>query len=126
MPDFELEIVGATVEQWEDPATNVAPSRLNPRSGKAERRWIGTVGTAITLRAVVGGYSAPYDSQLGGRLFEAASAEAPHPYSVSFSHPVNTTSLQTFTPLLAGHYLVYMRRPEGGAWFVHIDAMEAA
>lgn len=122
MPDFELELVGATVVPWEDPAAGGGATRLNPRSGKAERRWLATVGVPVYLRAVVNGYSGPIDSMLDGRLFVCASAEAPHPYPVSFSWTSGTTSIQDFTPGLPGHYLVYMRRPEGGQWFVHIDA----
>ena len=125
MPDFEVLVTGAAVEPWSDPAGSALPSRLNPREGRSMRRLVGTVGTAITLTAVVGGVTGPADATLGGRLFVCASAEAPHPWTVSFTIlTAGWSSVQSFTPSLAGHYLVYMRRPEGGCWFIHIDARD--
>jgi len=125
MPDFEVTVAGATVEQWLDPAIAGAPSRLNPLPGRPSARLIGTVGVAISLTAVVAGVSAPLDSALGGRLFVCSSVESPLPYPVAFTIPTSgKSSVQEFTPSMAGHYLVCMRRPTGGAWFLHVDALE--
>jgi len=126
MPDFSLQVSGVTVGTWEDPPSSTEPSRLNPFTGRAARRYLGVVGTAITLTAVVGITVGPLDAALGGRLFAAASAHAPHPYTVSFTGGVGQNSIQTFMPLVPGHYLVYLRRKGGGKVFAHIDVEVAA
>lgn len=125
MPDFTLQVTGVTVGAWEDPASLDEPSRLNPFTGRSARRYLGVVGVAITLTAVVGGTVSPLDTALDGRLFAAASAHAPHPHPVSFYGATGQSSVQTFTPLAVGHYLVYLRRQGGGKVFAHID-VEAA
>lgn len=124
MPDFTVSVSGATVEQWLDPAITGAPSRLNPREGRAMRRLVGTVGSPVTLTATAAGLFGPLDTALGGRLFECIVAESPVVYGIPFTIPTaGRSSVQRFTPPAAGHYLVYMRRPGGGSWFLHVDAV---
>lgn len=141
MPDFDLTLgYGLTVADWLDPramsggAPTGAPSRLNPRPGYPEKRLVATVGVECELQAVVyiegeGWVAGPSDDSLGGRTFYAASVEAPHVWQLPFSHPTDEgivwSSKQRFTPTVAGHYLVYLRRPAGGQIMVHIDAVEA-
>jgi hypothetical protein len=122
--DFGLVITGATVQPWIDPDGASAPSRLNPRSGRTERRLVGVVGAQIILLGYVGGVVLD-DDQLDDRLFVAASIEAPHPYPVTWTSLPTTSAVQRFTPALPGHYLVYLRRDGGGMVLAHID-VEAA
>ncbi len=130
MPDFTLRIAsGATLELWKDPARPAgtqggsdpgAPSRLNPLPDAPHRRWVGTIGSPIVVRATVNGVEAPLDTALGGRLFKAWWVEQAGPAD----GPTGTagkSSEQTFTPLVDGHYTLGVERDQGGAIFVHVD-----
>jgi hypothetical protein len=121
MPDFELDISGASVANWLDPANGEQPSRLNLRMNRNAKRFLGVVGVTIWLRAIVEGSFWPLDTELEGRLFVALSVEAPHPYPVPFTQDTGRSSAQAFVPTLPGHYLLGMRRQVGGVWYVHID-----
>ena len=124
MPDFEITVSGATVDPWLDPAYGQTPSRLNPRTGRSMSRIIGTVGVPVVITAAVGGISAPSDSALAGRLFVAEVHEAPVTPRPNCTIPTaGQSSVQRFTPAAAGHYLFSMTRTEGGAVFVHVDAV---
>jgi hypothetical protein len=116
MPDFTLQITGATVQDWTDTAY---PSRLNPHAGHPMKRYVATVGITVTLAALIGGVS-PFDSTLAGKLFYAVSLEQPTPYVVGWSNPAGQSAVQSFVPLVAGHYLIYLRHDGGGAYLVHI------
>ena len=126
MADFDVDVTGVNLKPWTDPSDGTLPSRLNPYPGQPDGRLVATVGQLVTLTAVVGGVSGPADATLGGRLFVAGSTEQAHPWPVGWE-PITPgyTSIQTFYPQAAGHYLVYLRRPAGGAIFVHLDAEEA-
>lgn len=126
MADFELVVGGVEVRPWLDPPNTDQSSRLNPCAGAPEGRLVATVGQLVTLTAKVAGVLGPIDTALGGRLFVAASSEQAHPWAVSWeTPPAGQSSVQRFYPQRPGHYLVYLRRPGGGAVSVHIDA-EAA
>lgn len=125
MADFSVVVTGATVVPWTDAGDTNTPSRLNMREGTLARRYSATVGSAVTLTANVAGSLAPLDSALDGRLFHAGTIDAVVPYPVSFTSPSGQSSVQAFTPLVAGHYCVYLRREGSGHVIVHIDA-EAA
>jgi hypothetical protein len=123
MADFSVQVAGAVLTDWEDPALPGAPSRLNARPGRAHKRWVVALGSLVSLRAVVGGVIAPLDSSLGGRLFVPFAVEVPPgatPF-VGFSSPLGQSSHQTLTPTVAGHYALGLRRPNGGIEHVHLD-----
>lgn len=125
MPDFELQVTGATVVPWTDEGDADRPSRLNQREGCLSRRYSADVGDVLALVGVVDGVVAPLDAALDGRLFHASTIDSVCPYPVGFSSPVGQSSVQSFQPLVAGHYCVYLRREDSGSIIVHIDA-EAA
>lgn len=121
MPDFSASVTGGVVlEQWEDPAFGVTPSRINPEPERPPTRWVATVGVAVTLTARVNGVDAPLDGALGGRLFTGEVAEAPTPTVIIGTG--GQSSVQTFIPTAAGHYTLIMRRPQGGGVWLHVDA----
>jgi hypothetical protein len=127
MPNFDLRLaVGASLAQWHDPdpAPNTAgsmPSRLRPHAGQPFLRWLGKVGILIELRAIVAGVEAPLDGVLGGNLFTGFLAEQPYGGPQGLTQPAGQTSRVRFTPLTAGHYLVGVRRTNGGAILLHLD-----
>ncbi len=123
MPNFEARVTaGVTLQAWEDPVgAGSEPSRVNPMAGYPMKRYVGTVGTEISVDLYIG--AAPVaDAGLGGDLFAPWTVEAPHPYPVAFSNPSGWTAKQRFTPTVAGHYCLGFRRPSGGAYLVHVDA----
>jgi len=121
MADFYVTVSGASVlvEPWGDPASSTKPSRIYPLPGLPPLRTKSTVNTAITLTAIVGGVSGPADGALGGRLFSAFVVEGPA--ITGFTFTPGTTSVQTFTPTLAGHWVVKMMRDQGGQVLCHVD-----
>lgn len=128
MPDFEIQLSGMQVRPWLDPATLTAPCRLNPKPGRNERRIVATAGTPFIITTIVDGTTARPDDELGGRLFSVFCAEKPSPaYTPNFTNPAGQSSVQSWTPSASypGHYLLYIRRPQGGSWCMHID-VEAA
>lgn len=129
MSDFRLFVTGGvTLEPWEDPASTVGgrdlPSRLNPHPDHPHMRYVGSVGTQITLTAAVPGLgSAPLDGALtDGKLFTAQCIEVPGDHGApAFSSPAGQSSVQHFTPLDTGHHTVQVSREDHGAIIVHID-----
>lgn len=123
MPDFEARVVlGASLVAWLDPeGPGAEPSRINPQPGHPMKRYLGTVGVPVVIYCYVGGSQLP-DGSLGGRLFVPYTVESPNPYPVSFTPTAGWTATVSFTPDTAGHYCVGIRRPEGGAVLVHVDA----
>lgn len=121
MPDFGATFTaGVTGATWDDPASGDKPTRINPRPGQPHRRWVGSVGVQVTITARVAGVSAPLDAALGGRLFTATIGEAPGALPV-ISSPGGQSSVQRFTPEVAGHYSVVLRREGGGGQWLHVD-----
>jgi len=127
--EFTIGISGVTQSTWLDPARPSgtigpldpgAPSRLNPHVGRPHLRWIGVVGTQITISAQIAG-SLPFDFSLGGRLFTAWAVEHPQPGPVVFTSTVGKSAQQKFTPTTEGHYSIAMARAAGGTVIVHID-----
>ncbi len=121
---------GVTQSTWLDPARPVgtlgpsdlgAPSRLNPHIGRPHLRWMGTIGSAVTLTATVSGTAGPLDAALGGRLFTCWIVEQPTATPLPISHPAGQSSVQTFTPSAAGHYTLAIERSAGGKVFMHLD-----
>jgi hypothetical protein len=131
MPDFDLAIgYGLSVTDWLDPrvvdgggAPTGSPSRLNPRTGYPEKRYVANVDVECELRAVVDGVEAPLDGSLDGRLFWPGNLEYPV-RPMHFSSPAGQTSKVRFIPRHAGHYALYVRRPAGGQVMIHLDAVE--
>jgi hypothetical protein len=124
MANFTCQVRGVTVAPWNDPAgpSGVPPSRVNPRAGFPHRRLMGKVGTAVTVEAVVGGVVAPLDPALVGQLFSAwfvQLPEAARPGTI-VSAP-GRSSVNAFTPPVAGHYVLGVRRDQGGLEHIHVD-----
>lgn len=123
MPDFGATFTaGVTGTTWEDPASGGKPTRINPRPGLPHRRRVGSVGVQLTVTAVVAGVSAPLDAALGGRLFTGTLAETPGALPPVTS-PGGQSSVQRFTPTVAGHYTFVMRRQDGGGQWLHVDVV---
>lgn len=123
MADFTTVFsTGVTSAQWLDPAgpAGVPPSRLNARTGFPHTRWMGKVGTQITVSAVVAGVTGPLDSALGGRLFQSWFVQAPAS-PLACSSPGGQSSVQAFTPPAPGHYVVALYRQAGGTEHIHVD-----
>ncbi len=120
MPDFTARFTaGTSLATWVDAAGN--QSRINPASGHVLRYTKGQVGTEIVVKATVGGVEGPSDGTLGGRLFTAAFAEHSAPYPFAPAGDASHSSIQRFTPPAAGHYLLVIRRDDGGAIGMHVD-----
>lgn len=125
MPNFQLKLAsGASVQQWDDPATGSAPSRVNDRPGIAELVFVGAAEDTIIFHAIVGGVEAPLDAALGGKLFTSWVAESPDglPQFIATAGVAGQSSVQSFTPLVEGHYLFVVRREDGGTIAFHVDA----
>lgn len=127
MADFTVLVAsGAALRDWLDPpkvSAPAAPSRLNARPGYPMKRWVGTRGVPVVLKAVVGGVVAPIDASLGGRLFSAWPVEAPDA-ATPFAGIIGTPShsaIQTVYAAHAGHYTIGIRRTDGGCEHVHLD-----
>lgn len=123
MADFTVIVAsGATILNWLDPASaGGVPSRLNSKPGYPQKRWVGSVGVQVVLKAVVNGVIGPADATLGGRLFVAWPVEAPAmPFSGIRADP-GFTSVQRVQPDQVGHYTIGIRRPDGGLEHVHLD-----
>lgn len=123
MADFEVHVAsGATLTPWLDPGTGSQPSRVRPHPGLPQLYWQARVGLLVELRAKVAGVEAPLDAALAGRLFAACMVESPWG-SVSLVSPVGRSSVQRFTPVVAGHHTIRIRRHNGGVVIVHLDAV---
>jgi len=124
MADFTLVITsGASVVDWADPVDGSQPSRLNPHAGHPHKRWLGSVGVPVVISAVVNGVTGPLDGVLGGRLFAAWPVEVPPsilPFAGFGSLP-GISSVVNVTPPVVGHYVIGVRRPDGGLEHIHFD-----
>jgi hypothetical protein len=121
MPDFRATFTsGTTLQPWTDPADGTRPSRLNTTTQRGHKRRVGTVGVQIEVTATVAGVTAPMDAALGGLLFLGMFAEHPGA-SPAISTPAAQSSIQRFTPSVAGHYTFVLRRDGGGGLFMHVD-----
>jgi hypothetical protein len=112
---------GVTVQPWLDPGLGDRPDRLNPRAEHQHRRHVGEPGVEVELSARVAGVLAPLDAALGGQLFLAFLAESPVFPPPPVSSPAGQSSVQRFTPLVAGHYTLRIVREAHGSLFVHVD-----
>lgn len=128
MADFRLAFdTGVTLEPWVDPPESSPrdlPSRLNPNAEHPHRRAVGTTGVAVQFLAIVDGVSAPVDTALGGELFQAIVVEAPGapPACIGLA---GQSSVQHFTPGLAGHYTFVMTRQGAhGGIYAHVDVTD--
>ena len=114
---------GTTVSTWLDPPTISKPTRLNAFSEHPHRRAIATVGVEVEVTATVAGVEGEVDANLGGRLFSFFFAELPSLLVPSITSPAGQSSVQRFTPIAAGHHTLKLKRPEGGAILLHVDAL---
>lgn len=123
MADFTLVVTaGASIANWLDPPSVLgAPSRLNPKSGFPHKRWVGTLGYLVVIKANVGGVLGPDDSALGGRPFTAWLVEAPGGDRGDIVQPSGLSSWILVTPTARGHYVIGVRRPQGGLEHIHLD-----
>lgn len=125
MADFRIRFSdGITLEPWEDPALGEKPSRLNAQPAHSHTREVGSVGTPVEVTATVRGVGdAPLDSALtDGKLFSALMIEWPGAGPApAFSGAAGQSSVQTFTPTLAGHYTLIVQRTEHGGIYAHVD-----
>lgn len=129
MPDFTAAFtVGTGNSVYTDPNPPADKAdRLNVISGKQHRQRTGTVDAVVEVTCTVDGVPAPTDASLGGRLFSMWLVESPFPGYIGFTPQGGKTSVQRFTPLVAGHYTVGVRRapsavePQGGAILLHLD-----
>lgn len=122
MADFDVTVhSGATLTRWTDPiGPGGEPSRVRPHPGADQLFFLGKRGTPIVLYATPFGYSPiPPDSALGGRLFSAYLTEGFGP--PLFVAAAGWSSVISWTPLNAGHHIVGIRRPSGGAVLVPFD-----
>jgi hypothetical protein len=118
--DFTARLTaGVTPTDWDDHAGS-GVSRLNAAGPRAPRYLKATVGVPVTMKATIGGVEGPLDAALGGNLFTSDFGFAAVP--VVASGAAGQSSVQTFTPPIAGHYLWIMRHANGGADGVHLDA----
>lgn len=120
MADFTVRLTaGVVLTVWDDhPAAR--GSRLNPQVTHPSRYWKATVDSPVTMKATVAGVEGPMDGALGGRLFTSDFGMAASP--VGATGAGGQSSVQTFTPRQAGHYLWVMRRAGGGVVAIHLDA----
>lgn len=126
MADFTLVAAsGVSVEEWLDPTDGDNLSRLNPRLGQPQRRFMGTVGVQIVLNAVVGGTTAPLDSALEGRLFVPFVVQQPVGVVDTFTTDSGQSSVARVTPTKVGHYHFRVRRWGGGIVHMHVDVVAA-
>lgn len=121
MADFDYVVKrGVELRKWVDPpGPNGEPSRVRPHLGQEQLYRLGKVGTLIVIEAVVALVQAPPDSSLGGRLFAAYQAEGIAPQML-VSSPGLSSSI-AWTPSYPGHYVVGIRRPQGGALLLPFD-----
>ena len=98
-----------------------APSRVNPAAGHPPKHIVGSVGVQVEFSAVVGGVVGEVDANLGGRLFVGHLAEFPGASPPAITNPAAQTSVQRFTPVKLGHYLVVFTRPAGGRLAAHVS-----
>lgn len=122
MPDFDARFAaGTSLAVWHD-HESTRPSRINPAQARPLRYVKATVGVPVEVHAWLGDADAPADDDLGGRLFSSDFAEHPTPAPPATTSPAGQSSVQRFTPGAAGHYLWILRRADGGALGLHLDA----
>lgn len=129
MADFRVRFTaGITLEAWEDPAAIVSgrdlPSRLNPQPAHGHTREVAATGVEVELTMTVREVGdAPLDAALvDGNLFEAYPIEWPGTGpGPAFTGAVGQSSVQRFTPLLAGHYTLLVSRTGHGGIYAHVD-----
>ncbi len=117
---------GVTLAAWTDPAApgEGKPSRVNPYAQRPLRRRMGLVGTEVELIATAEDVEGPADVDLTGRTFMTQLVEFPGSTPPNLLHPPGLSSVTTFTPAVAGHYtLVIRRRLGGGGVFLHLDVV---
>jgi hypothetical protein len=121
MADFDLKVaLGTTLQKWVDPpGPNGEPSRLQPHPGREQLYYLGHVASLIIIHAVVNLVEAPDDSALGGRLFYAFQAEGVVPQILT--SPLGMSARVSWLPSYPGHYVIGVRRPDGGAVLVPFD-----
>lgn len=119
MPDFDIRMAsGIEVHIYGDEPNN----RLNPMPGFPPRRFEGKVGVEIVLHVIYEGVEAPPDTALPG-VFSSDMGEWPMPAGPPVTVGVTSYStIQRFTPNVAGHYVWNIRRRFGGCLSVHLDA----
>lgn len=123
MPDFTARLsAGVVPTQWDDHA-GAGVSRLNAPVKNPPKYLKATVGQPVEMTARWQGIEAPLDAQLGGKLFSSDMGEAAVP--VIPTGTAGQSSVQTFTPPAAGHYLWVMHHQDGGSVGVHLEAETA-
>ncbi|AUX31914.1 MULTISPECIES: hypothetical protein [Sorangium] len=125
MPNFTARLVPSadiTLQVWTDPPTGSAPSRLNPRDIYQHQYWRVALDSAVIVRATVNGVESPLDSALGGDLFTYHWGEWTETTPPPIGSPPGRSSVAVFTVSnMTGHYLLFVRRRNGGAVGLHFD-----
>lgn len=117
MADFQARLTASRFN-WIDDAV---PSRINPLPGRPHRYYLVGVGDTVTVRCQIGSTEAPLDAALGGRLFYPkwtlypAEGMAPPP---SVTVTPGQSSVMTFIPNYAGHYLLTIIRQDGAGFSI--------
>jgi hypothetical protein len=121
MPDFDVRVAGGVeLRRWADPVgPDGEPSRVRPHPGHDQLYYLGKLARGVLIKCAVGGVEGLPDSALGGRLFAAYLSEGFGPGS--FTAAAGFTSTILWTPTNAGHHLVGIRRPDGGAYLIPFD-----
>jgi hypothetical protein len=128
MPNFTARFTGGGNQiPWIDEASNDAPSRQNddPEHLASYRRIyaLGVGFVTVEIRCTVNGVEGPADGTLGGDLFVAVWKEW------SGTSPPPIIQIPGFTSVITfdveqqhvGHFCMVIRRPSGGAVFMHCD-----
>lgn len=121
MPNFGVEVGGAVVEDWADPADTNKPSRLNARVDRRNKRWVANLFQPVFVKATVQGAVGPPDTDLGGNLFSAQIVEAPHTGITAVVQTGGFSSVCRFLPMWPGHYTMGLWRQNGGGLILHFD-----
>ena len=100
------------------------PSRVTSIQGRQRFAWTATLNRPFQVWAMAdGGVAGAADSTLGGLLFDAWFVESPElPFGPNNS--VGFTSRLYYTPRLVGHFVLVVRRKDGGGVVLHIDVVD--
>jgi hypothetical protein len=102
------------------------PSRVTSIQARPRFAWQATLNRTFQVWCQPdSGVAGAPDSALGGRLFDAWFTESPElPLGPNYS--VGYTSRLYYTPHLVGHFVLVVRRKDGGGVVLHIDVVDPA
>lgn len=124
MPNFTARAFsGLAPVPWIDPPTGSAPSRLNALASHLPLYLRAFAPANLVFKAKVDGTEGPMDVDLGGELFQAWWAECSGPWPLAIVQPPGQSSVvEVAIPAThLGHFLLVLRRENGGAVLIHFD-----